>query len=59
MWEDTMAASVARNLEDDIMVVLAGSGHIIYKFDDLIKSQYLAGKVKSSKFKACEFRAIR
>ena len=32
VWEDTMAASVARNLEDDIMVVLAGSGHIIHKF---------------------------
>lgn len=27
-----MAASVARNLEDDIMVVLAGGGQIIHKF---------------------------
>lgn len=32
LWEDTMAASVARQLGDDPMVVLAGNGHIIYKF---------------------------
>ena len=27
-----MAASIARQLGDDVMVVLAGNGHIIYKF---------------------------
>jgi len=32
LWEDTMAASIDRQLEDDVMVVLAGNGHIIYKF---------------------------
>jgi hypothetical protein len=29
------------------------------KADDCVKSQYRDGKVKSSKFKACEFRVIR
>jgi hypothetical protein len=29
------------------------------KHYDLVKSQYLDGKVKSSKFKACEFRGMR
>jgi uncharacterized iron-regulated protein len=32
VWEDTMAASIARQLGDGTMVVLAGNGHIIYKF---------------------------
>jgi uncharacterized iron-regulated protein len=32
LWEDTMAASIARQLGDDVMVVLAGNGHIIFKF---------------------------
>jgi len=32
VWEDTMAASVALHLKDDMMIVLAGNGHIIRKF---------------------------
>jgi uncharacterized iron-regulated protein len=32
VWEDTMAESVAMNLEDDQMIVMAGNGHIIHKF---------------------------
>jgi len=32
VWEDTMAAAVARNLKDARMVVLTGNGHIIRKF---------------------------
>jgi len=32
VWEDTMAEAVARNLNGDKMVVLAGNGHIIRKF---------------------------
>lgn len=32
LWEDTMAASIARNLDDRLMVVLAGNGHIVHKF---------------------------
>jgi uncharacterized iron-regulated protein len=32
VWEDTMAASIARNLDDRLMLVLAGNGHIVHKF---------------------------
>ena len=32
VWEDTMAASIALNLKDDIMIVLTGNGHIVRKF---------------------------
>jgi uncharacterized iron-regulated protein len=32
VWEDAMAASIARNLKTDMMIVLAGNGHIIHKF---------------------------
>jgi len=32
VWEDTMAASIARNLKAEIMIVLVGNGHIIRKF---------------------------
>jgi len=32
VWEDTMAASVALNMKDDLMIVIAGNGHIIRKF---------------------------
>ena len=32
VWEDTMASSVARNLDDRLMVVLVGNGHIIHRF---------------------------
>lgn len=32
VWEDTMATSVALNMKDDLMIVIAGSGHIIRKF---------------------------
>jgi uncharacterized iron-regulated protein len=32
VWEDTMAESIAANLKGEIMVVLAGNGHIIRKF---------------------------
>lgn len=32
VWEDTMASSVARLLEDRLMVVLVGNGHIIRRF---------------------------
>jgi uncharacterized iron-regulated protein len=31
-WEDTMAASIARNLDDRKMVVVIGNGHIVRKF---------------------------
>lgn len=32
VWEEIMAQSIARGIKDDKMVVLAGNGHIIYKF---------------------------
>ncbi len=32
VWEDTMAASIARSLGDRLMMVLAGNGHIVHKF---------------------------
>ena len=32
VWEDTMAESIAVNLKDEVMVVLAGNGHIIRRF---------------------------
>jgi uncharacterized iron-regulated protein len=32
VWEDTMAASIARSLSDRLMMVLAGNGHIVHKF---------------------------
>ena len=32
VWEDVMAESVAEHLKGDMMVVLAGNGHIIRKF---------------------------
>ena len=32
VWEDTMAEAIARNLKDDVMVVLAGNGHIQFKY---------------------------
>ncbi|MFH2219120.1 MAG: ChaN family lipoprotein [Pseudomonadota bacterium] len=32
VWEDTMAESIARNLKEKTMIVLAGNGHIVRKF---------------------------
>ena len=32
VWEDTMAEAVAQNLNNDAMVVLAGNGHIQFKY---------------------------
>ena len=32
VWEDAMAEAIAENLNDDVMVVLAGNGHIQYKY---------------------------
>ena len=32
VWEETMAETIARNLNDDKMVVLAGNGHIQFKY---------------------------
>lgn len=32
VWEDAMAESAARELEDRVMVVLAGNGHLIRRF---------------------------
>ena len=32
VWEDTMASSVALNLNRDMMIVLTGNGHIVRKF---------------------------
>lgn len=32
VWEDAMAENIADNLGGDVMVVLAGNGHIVYKF---------------------------
>jgi uncharacterized iron-regulated protein len=32
VWEDVMAESISEQLKGDIMVVLAGNGHIIRKF---------------------------
>jgi uncharacterized iron-regulated protein len=32
VWDEAMAEAVARNLNDDIMIVLAGNGHIQYKY---------------------------
>lgn len=32
VWEDVMAEAIAENLNGDVMVVLAGNGHIQYKY---------------------------
>jgi uncharacterized iron-regulated protein len=32
VWEDAMAEAIAKNLNDDVMVVLAGNGHIQFKY---------------------------
>ena len=32
VWEDAMAEMIAQNLKNDVMVVLAGSGHIQFKY---------------------------
>ena len=32
VWVDVMAAAIAENLNDDVMVVLAGNGHIQFKY---------------------------
>jgi uncharacterized iron-regulated protein len=32
VWEDAMAEAIAENLNGDVMVVLAGNGHIQYKY---------------------------
>jgi uncharacterized iron-regulated protein len=32
VWEDGMAETIANNLGDDAMIVLAGNGHIVHKF---------------------------
>jgi len=32
VWEDAMAASIAQNRNDELMIVLTGNGHIIRKF---------------------------
>jgi uncharacterized iron-regulated protein len=32
VWEEAMAAAIAENLKDDVMVVLAGNGHIQFKY---------------------------
>ncbi len=32
VWEDAMAEAIARNLKNDVMVVLAGNGHIQFKY---------------------------
>lgn len=32
VWEDAMAETIAKNLNDAVMVVLAGNGHIQYKY---------------------------
>ena len=32
VWEDAMAEAVAENLKGNVMVVLAGNGHIQYKY---------------------------
>jgi uncharacterized iron-regulated protein len=32
VWEDAMAQAVAQNLKDGVMVVLAGNGHIRFKY---------------------------
>jgi uncharacterized iron-regulated protein len=32
LWEETMAESIASSMPSGIMVVLAGNGHIVYKF---------------------------
>jgi uncharacterized iron-regulated protein len=32
VWDEAMAEAVARNLNNDIMIVLAGAGHIRYKY---------------------------
>ena len=32
VWEDAMAQAIAENLNADVMVVIAGNGHIQYKY---------------------------
>jgi uncharacterized iron-regulated protein len=32
VWEDAMAEAIAKNLNNDVMVVLAGNGHIQFKY---------------------------
>ena len=32
VWEDAMAQAIAENFDDEVMVVIAGNGHIQYKY---------------------------
>ena len=44
VWEDAMAAAIAENLKDDVMVVLAGNGHIQFKYGIPDRAFKLTGK---------------
>ena len=44
VWEDGMAAAIAENLKDDVMVVLAGNGHIQFKYGIPDRAFKLTGK---------------
>ena len=44
VWEEAMAAAIAENLNDDVMVVLAGNGHIQFKYGIPDRAYKLTGK---------------
>ncbi len=44
VWEEAMAAAIAENLNDDVMVVLAGNGHIQFKYGIPDRAFRLTGK---------------
>jgi len=52
VWEDTMAESIARNLNNDAMVVLAGNGHIQFKYGIPDRAFKLTGATFRTVFQA-------
>ena len=44
VWEEAMAAGIAENLKEDVMVVLAGNGHIQFKYGIPDRAYKLTGK---------------
>ena len=44
VWEEAMAAAISENLKDDVMVVLAGNGHIQFKYGIPDRAYKLTGK---------------
>jgi uncharacterized iron-regulated protein len=44
VWEDAMAEAISQNLNDDVMVVLAGNGHIQFKYGIPDRAYRLTGE---------------